>query len=462
MNNWTLAGSFAALSLLSFFVYPGHTYLIQDTQIYVPILEHLWDPSALTRDILVERPHVAFTLYDEFAIALRWLTRSNFALVLQTAQIVCRALGIWGVYLIANAILGKPWQSLVAAAVSAAGAEVWGPAVLTVEFEPSPRAFAIPLLFLAIGLTAQARYGWAGAAAAIGFILHPPSVLPFWVCFVFLRQYRAAFVSLAAASVVLLLAAHWQSGITEPQVFFARVPPALEAIQRLRGAYNWVGIWWPSEWPRYLALTAAGIAAFLRIRSRVPAALLPFLLGLPLLGLLSVPLSYVFLDRLKWAFMPQLQPVRTLLFLVAVPILLAVCAAFLTRRKWEAPLWLALAITPAVAEPRPRIVRSPALTELIRWADANTPKDSVFLFPQAGKSLEPGLFRSEALRAIYVDWKGGGQVNYLPEFGFEWWRRYQDVMLRPQSLDHYRSLGIDYIVFPGTPYRVISLRTPNQ
>ncbi|MDQ6678927.1 MAG: hypothetical protein M3Z09_16710, partial [Acidobacteriota bacterium] len=293
MNNWALAGSFAALSLLSFFVFPGHTFLTQDTQIYVPILEHLWDPSALTHDILVQRPHVAFTLYDEFAIALRWLTHSNFGVVLQTAQIVFRTLGIWGVYLIANAILRNPWQSLITAAVSAAGAEVWGPAVLVVEFEPSPRAFAIPLLFLAVGLTAHARYGWAGAAAALGFVLHPPSVLPFWVCFVFLRRYRAAFVSLAVASLALLLAAHWQSGIKEPQVFFARVTPALETIQRLRASYNWVGAWWPAEWPKYLALTAVGIAAFRRVRSRIPAALTPFLLGLPLLGLLSVPVSYV-------------------------------------------------------------------------------------------------------------------------------------------------------------------------
>jgi hypothetical protein len=49
----------------------------------------------------------------------------------------------------------------------------------------------------------------------------------------------------------------------------------------------------------------------------------------------------------------------------------------------------------------------------------------VFLFADRGKSLDSGIFRSEALRAIYVDWKGGGQVNYLPEPGLEWWSRWQ-------------------------------------
>ena len=34
-----------ALTLLGFFAFPGHTYLQSDTQIYVPMLEHIWDPS---------------------------------------------------------------------------------------------------------------------------------------------------------------------------------------------------------------------------------------------------------------------------------------------------------------------------------------------------------------------------------------------------------------------------------
>ena len=49
----------------------------------------------------------------------------------------------------------------------------------------------------------------------------------------------------------------------------------------------------------------------------------------------------------------------------------------------------------------------------------------MFLFPDAGHSLYPGLFRSEALRAVYVDWKSGGQVNYLKDFAGEWYTRWQ-------------------------------------
>ena len=51
-----------AFALLSFFQFPGHTWLQQDTQIYAPILEHLRDPVVLDRDLLVQYPHVSFTL----------------------------------------------------------------------------------------------------------------------------------------------------------------------------------------------------------------------------------------------------------------------------------------------------------------------------------------------------------------------------------------------------------------
>jgi len=94
-------------------------------------------------------------------------------------------------------------------------------------------------------------------------------------------------------------------------------------------------------------------------------------------------------------------------------------------------------------------IDTPELAQLSAWARASTPRDAVFLFPDAGKGLQPGVFRSEALRAIYVDWKGGGQVNYLPELGAEWWRRWVAVFDTPfdaGEVGRYRALGVDYIV----------------
>ena len=89
------------------------------------------------------------------------------------------------------------------------------------------------------------------------------------------------------------------------------------------------------------------------------------------------------------------------------------------------------------------------LAQLAGWARSGTSRDGVFLFADGGRALEPGIFRSEALRAVYVDWKGGGQVNYLRDFAEQWWFRWEQTIARgfkPEDLPRYEALGIQYIV----------------
>jgi hypothetical protein len=482
-----VAPAIIGLTLLGFFQFPGHTWLQQDTQIYIPILEHLWDGSVLSQDLLVQRPHVAFTLYDELALALRWITGAGFQPILEVLQIVTRGLGLWGVYLIALAVLADRTWSLLVCAIFGLGAAIDGPAVLTIEYEPSPRAFAIPLIFLAIGLMAWRKPVWAGAVAAVGFVLHPPSVLAFWVVYFCVERRARAWAPFSIAVALLLLAASAQPGVKESQPFFSRIGAKLESLQRMRASYNWVSTWWSADWWEY-ALGAVVVAVgYWRIRK-----LAPFLLGLPAIGLLSVPLSYLLLERLKWGLIPQLQPARTLLFVIAMAVLIAaICGCLAVKReRWaEAGAWFLVSMAPPlvwshwwlaallgaslVVAARYRwvsapllagcyfaipilghihnypAIHTPELKALSEWASKSTPSDTVFVFPEAGKNPAAGVFRSEALRAIYVDWKGGGQVNYLPELGAEWWGRWQDVMLRPADLSHYSELGIAYAVVPA-------------
>jgi hypothetical protein len=87
--------------------------------------------------------------------------------------------------------------------------------------------------------------------------------------------------------------------------------------------------------------------------------------------------------------------------------------------------------------------------ELADWADRNTPVDSVFLFPDVGRNKIPGYFRYRSQRAIYVDWKGGGQVNFSRRFAEEWWHRWQISMSESQPLgsgQRLRGLPIDFVV----------------
>ena len=59
--------SILVIVVLGYFLFPGHTYLQSDTQIYVPMLERALDPGLFTRDITVLRPHLTLTAYDETA-----------------------------------------------------------------------------------------------------------------------------------------------------------------------------------------------------------------------------------------------------------------------------------------------------------------------------------------------------------------------------------------------------------
>src|SRR3954468_20579992 len=86
----------ALLTAVSFWWFPGHTILQSDTQIYIPILQHLEDPSVLAKDAMAVRPHVAFTIFDEVALACRRLTHLSFEQILLGQQLLLRGLGILG------------------------------------------------------------------------------------------------------------------------------------------------------------------------------------------------------------------------------------------------------------------------------------------------------------------------------------------------------------------------------
>src|SRR3982751_807740 len=147
-----LAAAFVAIMLLGFFQFPGHTILQSDTQIYLPIIERLWDPSALSRDLVAANPHVSYTIYDEATLLLHAITRAGFENALIAQQLIYRTLGIWGLYLIATALGLSVRMALLFTALLSLGATISGPAVLIVEYEPVPRGFAVPLLILSLGL----------------------------------------------------------------------------------------------------------------------------------------------------------------------------------------------------------------------------------------------------------------------------------------------------------------------
>jgi hypothetical protein len=600
----------AGLALLSFFVYPGHTFLESDSQIFMPVLLHMQDPALYRNDVVLEGPHTAYTLYDELVRGLNFITGIRHELLLYGLQIVFRLLGLLGVYWLLGSLELAPGFALLGAGICGLGAWVFGPTVLTVEYEPVPRAFALPLVLLGLGLVGRGRYTAAGIAGTAAFLLHPPTVAAFWLVYLVsalarhgqaaLRARWKAFAALAAGAVLLLLSAWLETGPHEPQLFLARIDPAWEKLQRLRAPYVWptlipksyfwmygcMGVMLAAAW-RLATRNSAGVAPDARAAEANSEAangagrLGIYLWMLPLIGLLSAPVTYVLIEKLKWAFMPQFQPMRYLLYDVLFGILLSYAAAIrLLRRRarclegalwmlaafvltfqplhifWLAPLllgarlhgmrplagrytapwrwsalmagvagaaavlavkpfgivfwttpnlralgiavtfmlpimllaWLAgrYPATPAEAEQAGVSAKSPAwvlpaaaflaallllaaplsgrrssqglitpeLLQLSAWAREQTPADTVFLFPDAGRGLDPGVFRYYARRAVYVDWKTGGQMNYFRGFSGSWWQRWQATMaerFQPATLATCRAAGIRYLVFRKPP-----------
>ncbi len=203
-----------------------------------------------------------------------------------------------------------------------------------------------------------------------------------------------------------------------------------------------------------------------------------------------MPLSWLLLEHAKWALIPQIQPLRVLLFVPLMAQIFTAAAgvtAAKNRRFGEAAIWFVLSyLVPLPLEWRPVAVavllgalaviaarrapvlglaaffaipvlggvvnyprlHTPDLAQLSNWARTSTPRDAVFLFPDAGHGLAPGIFRAEALRAVYVDWKGGGQINYLKALGEDWWFRWQQTLgagFKAGDLPRYEALGIEYI-----------------
>ncbi len=480
-----LAAALLAITLLSFFIFPGHTYLQQDTQIYVPILEHQWS-GALASDLIVERPHVNFTLYDELTNLVRWVTRAPLRDVLEGEQLVFRGLGFFGIYLIASALGLGFADAVVVTALFGLGATIAAPAVLTIEYEPTPRAFAVPLIFLSIGWLLQRRDWLAGVSGACAFLLHAPTTWPLGVAMLCVlvarRRAGVALIPMAIGAGALVWIGVAQS-VAEPQHFLARLGAQQEALQRMRASYNYVSTWWAAWIGQYLLFGAVAALAMWRLRASREIAVV--LGSLSMAGLMSVPLSWLLLEHWHFAAIPQIQPARALLFVTAVAVITASVAGC-RATPMEAFAWFAFALLAAaqfrffdwpgaravvvlmvcaglLAWSRTRLgmaallapamlwlagvvpfhnIETPDLAALAQWAQRRTPADAVFVFPQAGRDRAPGWFRGVSLRAVYVDWKGGGQVNYLREFGEEWWRRWQAVtggLLPP---------GIDFVVYP--------------
>ena len=454
----------AAITWLEFQVFPGHTYLQGDTQLLLPILERLDSPGFLSRDLVATHPHLTYTIYDEATLFLHEVGKLDLKTALMAQQVAFRGAAVIGVFLLAIAArLSDPLALLISAVVNL-GAVLPGPELLVTGPEATPRAFAFGLVLLAMGLLAREKPLLAGLAGGLALVYHVPTAAPFWavvlLAFIFERRLRPLLrpaLSILAVFVLLLAnLAQLQPGVVEPQPLFAKISTRLAALQQFRIGYVWVSLWAGHEIWIYLAVWVCAVWATTRIWSRLNLQLRWFVVVLPLLGILSVPASDILLEHLRWSLVPALQPARTLAFTVVIASLACAIAALdaaLNRRAKEAALWLLLVLLAPLTILLHRTHRSPsteaAVAQLAAWAESNTWGSSMFLFPDAGRQLYPGMFRAESRRALWVDWKSGEQMKYFESAGEEWWERWRQTMQPGFSVPRLQAmlpLPIDYYV----------------
>ena len=516
------AAALGAFTLLTYFQFPGHTWLQQDSQIYVAILEHLDNPATLARDLLCVHPHVKWTAFDEIARTLHAVTGLGYPVVFDAQMLSFRFLGLMGVFMLAGSAGLNRIGATFVACLFGLGLFVGGPEILTVEYEAVPRGFALSLILAALGYGAYRRWRISVAFAAVALLYHPPTSAPYWLAVVVyalaLQRPKALWTALtgfSAACAILLALAALQAGEHESQPLFSMIPSDLVPLLRYRGSYIWVDLWKPDWMWQHLLLGVFATGAWLRLRREITKELSALSATLLLYGMLSVPLSWLFLNHMQWSMMPQFQPARAVVFIYIFAVTLggaaawsaARCGMWLESAAWLLPLFaitanrlavglitqvssdpvaqrrlllavglaLAAALTAFAAARWPKTapavllvpvaaaflipgfgqlgnypqLHSPEFAALTGWAAAQTQPDAMFHFADAGHATAPGIFRAEARRALYVDWKGGGQVNQNWDFAREWQRRWNwahegKLPLRPVA--DYASAGIDFVV----------------
>lgn len=447
----------AVTAWLEFKYYPGHSYLLGDTQVLVPALEHLDKPGLLSRDLVATHPALTYTLYDEITLFIHRSAGWTLQRSLQAQQLAFRFCALLGVFLLARQADVSRWASLALAAVVMCGGRAFGPGIPLIDRDPQPATFAVCAVLLAAGLFASSYPILAGLFGGIALIYDLRMAAALWIIAIVAtvadpsarRMFRASLPILAVFALLVANASQLQPAIPEARDFLERLPPAIAHILRFRTPRVWVSEWPPLAvvWQGVLLVWAMVAARFLWPSLTGPARWV--LIGMPVAGVAGMLGSAVLLDGFGWALIPEWQPSHLLIFTALIAAALSGMAFvhLLKARKRYAALFVVLPLAlPLTNRPVPRRGDS---SKLSAWAVENTWGGSMFLFPDAGRDLYPGSFRAQSQRAVWVDWETGRLSDHFDSFADEWFRRWEDTM--PTSYDQrrlqqYVSLPIDYVV----------------
>src|ERR1700733_1149433 len=111
-----------AAAWLEFTVFPGHSYLEGDTQLYLPMLERMAAPGLLSRDLVATNGELSLTAYDEATLLLHEAGHQPLRRALLIQQVICCIAALFGVFLLARATGLSHLFAFVVAAIINLGA----------------------------------------------------------------------------------------------------------------------------------------------------------------------------------------------------------------------------------------------------------------------------------------------------------------------------------------------------
>ncbi len=455
--------SIAAITVLEFTVYPGHTYLAGESQYLVPMMERLHLHGFLSRDLAAINPTLTFTIFDEVTLFLVRTAHQSFERALAVQQLTFRFAGLLGLVFLGLSTRIRPVWSLLFATLISALVQLPGPAISLTGLEPTPFAFSLSLTLLGLGCLAREKPLAAGLFGGIALAYDPPVGMVFWVLVLGGLLFRPALRPLLRPTLPALLvfslllgnAAQLQPGRGEALPAFAHVSNAWFDIQSMRTPEVYPLTWGWRIWAFYFLLASAGVLAVTRMRGLLGSSAWLFY-SLLLVGLASLPATTLLFAISHWAWLAAVEPARSLVFTVVSA--LVVCSAYAVH-AWHEGNYRGLAyLLPVVILPlvfhRPPAtpqteMDAASIDQISSWAQQKTWGGSMFLFPDAGRSPCPGRFRGEAVRAVYVDWISGNLVKEYPAFAADWYERWQLTMAVPYSpgrLQSLLTLPMEYVV----------------
>ncbi len=453
-----------ALTYFEYFYYPGHSYLAGTSQVTVAALERLDQPGLLSRDLAATNPNLTYTIYDEVTLLLHRATGRSIESILQWQQIAGRGAALLGVALLCLAAGTGALAAVAITAVINLGALLPGIELSTVDREPTLFAFGLSFTILALGLLANRKPLLASLVAGIALAYQPFIAAVFWLLIISglildrtLRpMYRATLPALIIFALLLANASQLQPGFSESQPILGQMSAEWAHLQRLRVPQLWVSTWPGLTFLFYLAVSGIGVCAWLSLRKT--ASLASHILFFPVaIGILSLPVSLLLVEGLRWSFAGEAQVMQSLTLTVICSLVLMTISALRAGKqgRWSsAGLWIipVLAVLIAFRQRGPTTGEGARLSEIkaiALWARDNTWGASLFLFPDAGRSPEAGAFRGYSTRAVYVDWQSRDLIRVFPEFAHEWDRRWRDTGEGEYSLPVLKKLLVipsDYIV----------------